>query len=152
MKIAFKPLVCVGSLWFMFSVNFLDQTPPKIVFVTEAEAIVGAPATPVSAAGVARRRTWGVIATEAAVATTEATATAAAASSQQQATAQQQAAVAQQQARPAGAPPIGAVVQTLPAGCTPVVVGGVSYSKCGGVFTRPLFRETTWSMVLQKNL
>ena len=29
------------------------------------------------------------------------------------------------------APPMGAIIVTLPAGCTTVRVGGVAYSKCG---------------------
>jgi hypothetical protein len=134
MKIAFKTVVFVGSLWFMFSVGFLDQIPPKIAFVSEAEAIIGAPFTPMSAAGVARRTTRRVVATEAAVATTTAaTATAAAAAS------------APKPAPPAAPPavsavPIGTVVQTLPAGCTSVAVSGVSYSDCGGVFYKAAFQ------------
>jgi hypothetical protein len=146
-KITFKTLVFIGSLWFMFSVDFVDQTSAKVVFLREAEAIVGAPLTPVSVAGVARRTTRRVVATEAAVATTTAAAASqqqaataqqqAAVAQQQQATAQQQAAVAQQQAKPAGAPPIGTVVPALPAGCASVVVNGVSYSDCGGVFYKP---------------
>jgi hypothetical protein len=135
MKIAFKTVVFVGSLWFMFSVGFLDQIPLKIAFVSEAEAIIGAPLTPMSAAGVARRTTRRVVATEAAVATTTAaTATAAAAAS------------APKPAAPPAAPPavsavpIGTVVQTLPAGCTSVVVSGVSYSDCGGVFYKAAFQ------------
>jgi hypothetical protein len=135
MKIAFKTVVFVGSLWFMFSVGFLDQIPLKIAFVSEAEAIIGAPLTPMSAAGVARRTTRRVVATEAAVATTTAaTATAAAAAS------------APKPAAPPAAPPavsavpIGTVVQTLPAGCTSVVVSGVSYSDCGGVFYKSAFQ------------
>jgi hypothetical protein len=86
MKIIYKTLVFIGALWFMFSVDFVYQTSAKVVFLREAEAIVGAPLTPVSVAGVARRTTRRVVATEAA-----------ASSQQQAATAQQQAAVAQQQ-------------------------------------------------------
>jgi hypothetical protein len=147
MKIIYKTLVFIGSLWFMFSVDFVDQTSPKVVFLREAEAIVGAPLTPVSVAGVARRTTRRVVATEAAAGSQQQAATAqqqqataqqqAAVAQQQQATAQQQAAVAQQQARPAGAPPIGTVAQALPSGCASVVVNNVSYSDCGGVFYKP---------------
>jgi hypothetical protein len=147
MKIIYKTLVFIGALWFMFSVDFMDQTSSKVVFPREAEAIVGAPLTPVSVAGVARRTTRRVVATEAAAGSQQQAATAqqqqataqqqAAVAQQQQATAQQQAAVAQQQARPAGAPPIGTVMPALPAGCASVVVNNVSYSDCGGVFYKP---------------
>jgi hypothetical protein len=135
MKIAFKTVVFVGSLWFMFSVGFIDQIPLKIAFVTEAEAIIGAPLTPMSCAGVARRTTRRVVETEAVVATTTAaTATAAAAAS-----------APKPAAAPAAPPavsavPIGTVVQTLPAGCTSVDVSGVSYSDCGGVFYKAAFQ------------
>jgi hypothetical protein len=132
MKIAFKTMAFVGPLWFMFSVGFFDQIPLKITFVSEAEAVIGAPLTPVSYAGVARRTTRRVVAAETAVATTTA-ATATAASTPKPA------------APPAAAPaasavPIGTVVQTLPAGCTSVVVNGVSYSDCGGVFYKTGFQ------------
>jgi hypothetical protein len=72
---------------------------------------------------------------------------------QQSATAQQQAAAAQQQsmtaqqqaaAAAAGTPlPVGAVVSTLPAGCTPKVVGGVEYHACGSNFYRAAFQGNT---------
>jgi hypothetical protein len=153
MKITFKTLVFMGALWLMFSVDFVDQTSAKKVFLREAEAVVGAPLTPGSAAGVARRTTRRVVGAEAAASSQQQQATAqqqqataqqqAAVAQQQQATAQQQAAVAQQQAtaqqqaRPAGAPPIGTVVPALPAGCTSVVVSGVSYSDCKGIFYKP---------------
>jgi hypothetical protein len=133
MKIGFKTLVFVLSLMVIMCVDFVDQTPPKVAFVREAEAIIGAPFTPLSYAGVARRTTRRVVATEAAVATTAAaSATAAAASAPQPA------------APPAStgpsAIPIGTVVQALPSGCTSVVVNGVSYSDCRGVFYKAAFQ------------
>jgi hypothetical protein len=155
MTSAFKTMVLAGFLCFMISVDFPDHNRPKIALVSEAEAIVGAPLTPVSAAGVARRTTRRVVATAAtttaaAAGSQQAQATAeqqaataqkqAEVAQQQEATAQQQAAVAQQQAGPSGAPPIGTVVQALPGGCASVVVSGVSYSDCGGVFYKAAFQ------------
>ena len=35
------------------------------------------------------------------------------------------------------APPAGAVISVLPAGCTTVVRGGVAYRQCGGAFYQP---------------
>ena len=70
----------------------------------------------------------------------------AAAAQQQAAAAQQQAAAAQQQAAApaAGKPlPVGTVVSTLPAGCTPKVVGGVEYRVCGNDFYRAAFQGST---------
>jgi hypothetical protein len=140
----------------------VDVTPDATLGLTlarEAAAIIGAPATPMSYAGVARRTTVRVATTTTAVAATSAAAasTAAATSTaaqqqavaqQQAATAQQQAAVAQQQAavaqqqaaQAAGSPPIGTVAQALPAGCTGVAKGGVEYYRCGTVFYRAAFQ------------
>jgi hypothetical protein len=118
----------------------------------QAQAIIGAPFTPMSYAGVARRTTRRVVAVEASAATaTSAAAQQQAATAQQQAataqqqaaTAQQQQAVAQQQAaaqRPAGAPAVGTVVTALPAGCTQVTKSGVAYQSCAGVFYRAAFQ------------
>jgi hypothetical protein len=133
MKIAFKTLVFILSLMFMFSVDFMAQPSPRVGFLKEAQAIIGMPFTPFSYAGVARRTTRRVVATEAAVATTAAaSATAAAASAPQPA--------APPAASSASAVPIGTVVQALPAGCTAVVVNGVSYSDCKGVFYKAAFQ------------
>jgi len=116
-----------------------------------AQAIVGAPLTPVSAAGVARRSTRRVVAVEAtavAAATTTAAATAstqqAATAQRQQAVAQQQAATAQQQAAVAqqqsGSPAVGSILTTLPPGCTQTTRNGVAYQECGGIFYRAAFQ------------
>jgi len=106
---------------------------------------------------VARRST----ARGAAAASTSATSQQQAATAQQQqATAQQQAASAQQQsataqqqqaaaARPAGAPPAGAVVNALPAGCKPETKSGVEYQNCGGVYYRSAFQGNNLVYVVQ---
>ena len=136
MKIVFKTMVFALSLMFLLSIDFTAQTSRKVTLVKEAQAIVGMPFTPVSAAGVARRTTRRVVATEAAVATTTAaTATAAAAAS-----APKPAAPPPTAAPAVSAVPIGTVVQALPAGCTSVAVGGVNYSDCGGVFYKAAFQ------------
>jgi len=59
---------------------------------------------------------------------------------QQSATAQQQALVAQQQAAGAAPLPLGVVVPTLPAGCTPKQVSGVEYQHCGANYYRTAFQ------------
>jgi hypothetical protein len=124
-------------------------------FMAEAEAIVGAPLTPGSVAGVARRTAYRSAASQSSAqsaAAQQQTATAqqqAATAQQQAATAQQQAAAAQppQAAAPQPAPaasgqaqPIGTVVTALPAGCTQTTVGGVQYSKCGATYYRAAFQ------------
>jgi Tfp pilus assembly protein FimV len=144
-------------------------SPFGFTLTGEAEAVVGAPLSPVSVAGVARRttrRTVAVAATApAATASSQQQATAQqqqATAQQQQATAQQQAATAQQQqaaaaaqqpaqaAPPAGAPAIGTIVSTLPAGCTSTQKGGVEYQKCGGVYYRAAFQSNNLVYVVQQ--
>jgi cytoskeletal protein RodZ len=141
----------------------------SLTLVRDAHAVVGAPATPMSYAGVARRTTRRAVAATTSAATT----TAAATSSQQAATAQQQQAVAQQQAatakqqqavatqqsvtaaqqaqaaRPAGAPPVGTVVPSLPGGCKSAPKDGVDYQDCGGVLYRSAFQGNNLVYVVQ---
>ena len=140
MKIVFKTLVFIGFLLFMFSVDSVNEISPKVVFVRDAEAIIGMPFTPMSYAGVARRTTRRVVATEAAVATTAAVA-ASTPKPPPPPPSTTVVVVAPPPAAPAAsAVPIGTVVQALPAGCKAVVVGGVSYSDCGGVFYKAAFQ------------
>jgi len=144
-----KALVVTTALPLLYLADVSPDAPSGLTLVRDAHAIVGAPMTPVSAAGVARRTTYRAVAAT--------SATAAAASQQQAATAQQQAATAQQQAatakqqsataqqqaaaaRPPGAPAIGTVVSTLPPGCKPEDKGGVEYQNCGGVYYRAGFQ------------
>lgn len=133
----------------------------------EAQAIVGAPLTPVSVAGVARRTTRRTVAatSTAAAASASASQQQAAAAQQQAAYSQQQAAMAQQQAAaaeaeaaearaeaaaaqqqaaqaPQGAKlPPGTVISALPAGCTSINIGGVDYFNCAGTFLRPAMQS-----------
>ena len=130
----------------------------------DAYAIVGAPMTPMSVAGVARRTTVVVASTtaaSAAAASQQQAATArqqSATAQQQSATAQQQAATAQQQtaaaqqqaaARPPGAPAVGSMVSALPAGCRPETRSGVEYQNCGGVYYRAAFQGNNLVFVVQ---
>ena len=102
--------------------------------VKPAQAIVGAPLTPVSVAGAARRTTRRVVATEAAMVTTTAV------------VASTSAAAAAKAPHPVAPPPpppaitIGSVVPTLPGGCQPATVSGISYSYCNGVYYRAGFQ------------
>jgi len=114
-----KALVVATALPLLYLAEAAPDADPGLTLLREARAVVGAPLTPMSVAGVARRS-----AARVAVASTSATA------QQQAATAQQQAAAA----RPAGAPPAGAVVNALPAGCKPETRNGVEVQNCGGVY------------------
>jgi len=151
-----KALVVATALPLLYLAAVAPDAPLGLTLIGEAHAFVGAPATPMSVAGVARRST-----VRAASASTAATSQQQAATAQQQqatgqqqaATAQQQAATAQQQqaaaARPAGAPPAGAVVNALPAGCKPETKSGVEYQNCGGVYYRSAFQGNNLVYVAQ---
>jgi hypothetical protein len=143
-----------------------DVTPDAVLgfrLLSDANAVVGAPVTPGSVAGVARRTTRRTVAVASTSTATTSSAQAAttqqqsataqqqsATAAQQSATAQQQTAAAQQQATAAQqpqAPPaagqplaLGTVVAALPAGCTQMTSGGVQYSKCGANYYRAVFQ------------
>jgi hypothetical protein len=160
-----KAFVITMALPLLYLGGVAPDAPAGLTLLQEAHSVVGAPLTPVSVAGVARRTTRRVVvaetsATQAAAASTAATAQQQAATAQQQsATAQQQSATAQQQtataqqqaaaARPAGAPASGAVVTALPAGCKPETRGGVEYQNCGGVYYRAAFQGNNLVYVVQ---
>jgi hypothetical protein len=75
----------------------------------------------------------------------------AAASQQQAAAAQQQAAASQSQAGASGSTlPLGTVVSTLPGGCTPTPIGGVTYYYCGGNFYQAVYEGSTLKYVTTK--
>lgn len=154
MKKNCKRLMFGVSVALLLLADVAPQLPLGVSLIPEAAAIVGAPLTPVSYAGVARRTTRRVVAVEATAAT------AAAASAQQAAAAQQQQALAQQQAattqkqqaettRPAGAPPIGSVITALPTGCVSAPKDGIEYFNCGGVFYRTAFQGNNLVYVAQ---
>lgn len=152
-----KGLVLAASLPFLLMADFAPQAPFGFTPVREALAVIGAPLTPMSYAGVARRTTRrAVVMTESTVAAEQQAATAqqqAATAQQQAATAQQQAATAQQQqamaARPAGAPPVGAIVSALPEGCVSAPRDGIEYYNCEGVFYRSAFQGNNLVYVVQ---
>jgi hypothetical protein len=130
-KRTLKPLVLGSALAALFAADLAPDAPLGFRFVGDAHALIGRPLTPVSYAGVARRTTRRVVATEATVATA-ATASAAAA------------AAAQPKPPPppaAGPVPIGTVVQALPPGCVATPISGVEYYNCApGVYYRAVFQ------------
>jgi hypothetical protein len=160
-----KALVVTIALPLLYLAGVSPDATGTLTLVQEARAVVGAPLTPVSAAGVARRTTRRVVvaestATQASAANSAAAQQQAATAQQQSATAQQQSATAQQQAataqqqaatapRPPGAPAVGAVVATLPAGCKPETKNGVEYHNCGGVYYRAAFQGNNLVYVVQ---
>lgn len=97
----------------------MDMTGAGIRIVSDAEAIVGRPATPVSYAGVARRTTYRAAET---VAVTSAAASASAPPPQATTLA------------------VGTAVAALPGGCVPATIGGVAYQKCGNVYYQAAYQ------------
>ena len=160
-----KAVVITIALPLLYLTGVSPDAPASLTLVPEARAVVGAPLTPVSAAGVARRTTRRVVvaessATQASAATTATAQQQAATAQQQSATAQQQSATAQQQSataqqqqaaasRPPGAPAVGAVVSALPAGCKPETRNGVEFQNCGGVYYRAAFQGNNLVYVVQ---
>ena len=125
MRKVIKTFLFVGFVVFVCAVDLSDINAPELTFVNNAEAIIGAPRTPMSYAGVARRsvRRGGV-----AVAVAPPPPTVVVVNTPPPA------------APPVTTVPVGTVVQALPAGCTSVTVGGVNYSDCGGVFYKTAFQ------------
>jgi hypothetical protein len=154
-----KAFVVTIALPLLYLAGASPDASGGLTLVQEARAVVGAPLTPVSAAGVARRTTRRVVVAESSAANSAAAQQQAATAQQQSATAQQQSATAQQQAataqqqaaaaRPPGAPAAGAVVAALPAGCKQETRSGVEYQNCGGVLYRAAFQGNNLVYVVQ---
>ena len=135
MTTVLRTLLFVCFLLLMFSIDVLNEIPSNVTFLSEAEAFIGRPLTPLSFAGVARRTTRRVVGTTAVVATSTAAAT-------QPTTVIVEQAPAQPAAQATTAVPIGTIVQALPSGCTSVPVQGVNYFNCAGVYYMPSFQGT----------
>jgi hypothetical protein len=157
MKTFLLPIVLTVSLLLMSIADFLPESPLRLGFVSDAEAIIGLPRTPFSVAGVARRSMYreAAVATTAAVTTAAATSAAAANAAAANAAAEQaaaantaaaQAAAANAAAAAAAAHqassalPIGTIVPSLPPGCSSTVISGVNYFNCAGVYYRAGFQ------------
>jgi hypothetical protein len=162
--ISLRKALAYGAAFVVLSgAEVAPESPLGLRLMSEAQAIVGAPLSPASVAGVARRttrRTVAVVGTEEAAAASSQQAAVAqqqaataqqqsATAAQQSATAQQQSAAAQQTAASATPPaagqalPLGTVVPALPAGCSQTSQGGVEYYKCGPDYYRTAFQGST---------
>jgi hypothetical protein len=145
------------ALVFVSIADFLAESPLRLGFVSDAEAIIGLPRTPLSFAGVARRSMYREAAVASTVAVTSAAAAnaaganmayanAAAAQAAAANTAAAQAAAANAAAAAAAAQqaaaglPLGTMVSSLPPGCTSTVINGVNYFNCAGVYYRAGFQ------------
>lgn len=153
MKKFSMPIVVTVSLIISVA-EFLPESQLRLGFVKNAEAIIGRPLTPMSYAGVARRSMYREAAVASTVAVTSAAAANAAAANMAYANAAaaqaaaENAAAAQAaaanaaaaQRAPGAAVPIGTVVPNLPSGCNSIVIGGVNYFNCAGVYYRAGFQ------------
>lgn len=132
MKKRSQTFLIVGSLMALLLLDGPAWLPVPDAFVGEANAIIGRPITPVSYAGVARRTSRRVVrrnvAYSSAAAATYTTAPAPAPAQPASPPTYQ----------PAGAPPIGTVVNQLPSGCVSSPRNGIEYFNCGGVYYRPV--------------
>jgi len=126
-KHAFKPLILATALGALIAADLATDSHFGLRLISDASAIIGVPLSPVSYAGVARRTTRRVVATEATVATEEKAAAAAQPKPPPPA--------------PAGPVPLGTVVHALPAGCAATPIKGVEYYNCApGVYYRAVFQ------------
>ena len=144
MKIT-APMLVAGSMLLLPIAELVPYFPIGFGLVGEAQAVVGRPATPVSAAGVARRtavRTTAVVTSSAAASSAAASSAAAAPPAPAQAPAPAPSTGA--------APAVGTVVGSLPTGCVSAPVGGVEYYLCNGVYYRAAFQGDTLVYVVQK--
>lgn len=139
----------------MLSIVLVFLSVAELGFVKNAEAIIGMPWTPYSFAGAARRSMYAEAAYGAAAANAAAMNAAAAnaayanaaaaqaaaanAAAAQAAAAQASAAAAAAHAAAAGLP-VGTIVPNLPPGCQSIVISGVNYFNCNGVYYRGGFQ------------
>ena len=155
MKNFLMPITLSAALLLVSVTDFQPDSPLRLGFVSNAQAIIGMPMTPLSYAGVARRSmyreaAWNAAAINAAAANSaaanmayanaaaaQAAAANAAAANAAAANAAAAAAAAQ---RAQAALPIGSTVPYLPPGCTSTVISGVSYFNCAGVYYRAGFQ------------
>jgi hypothetical protein len=154
----FLMLVMLSAALVIVSVaDYPPDSSLRLGFVRSAEAIIGMPWTPMSVAGVARRSMYREAAVASTVAVSNAAvmnaaaanaayanaaaaqAAAANAAAAQAAAANAAAAAAASQSAQAGLP-IGTMVPNLPSGCNSMVIGGVNYFNCGGVYYRAGFQ------------
>ena len=129
-----------ASFMFCFSIDVNLGSSPRVYFIKDAKAIVGAPLTPGSVAGTTRRVARRTIRRRTAVVAGTAAAAGAAAAS---ATASSNVVVtepAAPSAKSGTAVPVGTIIPTLPDGCKSVVINGATYFNCADVHYKPAFQ------------
>jgi hypothetical protein len=126
-KSAFVLLIFGATLMVINPTNWPES------YLSEAEARVGRPLTPVSVGGVARRTGRRSIYATSAATTAVVVATTAVVASQPVAVVQQPVTVVEQTA----ALPIGSTLPSLPSGCNSKTINNSSYFTCGGNWYKP---------------
>ena len=117
-------------LFAMMCMDLAPEAPLRFQFVRDAAAIIGI------APGGSMVRRHAIMRT-AAVASSSANANAAATANANAAAANANAAAASAQAPPpAGPPPVGTIVTTLPPGCATDTLNNVEYQRCGSTYYR----------------
>lgn len=139
-----KPLILGLTAIALLALDTKADNPAAIGFIPAAQAIIGRPMTPMSYAGVARRTAFrapvamadtAAVARTAAYATTAAVVTTAAVASTAAVVGSEEMAAASQPVLE-----VGTTVAALPGGCESVLVNGISYQKCGGVYYRAAYQ------------
>lgn len=156
MKKSITSILLVAGLFCLPVASFQPDAPVKLTFVSDAQAIIGMPWTPLSYAGVARRTMYreaafnaaavnaaaaNAAAANMAAANAAAAQAAAANAAAAQAAAANAAAAAANAQRAAAALPVGSTVPYLPPNCTSTMINGVDYFNCGGVYYRAGFQS-----------
>jgi len=132
-----KPITLAAGFASLLILADMSNMPYQLSFVQEASAVV---VRRVAVAPVAR--TAVVVGTTAAVASSSANAaaaananaTAAANANAAAANANAAAAAAKQPNAPAGPPPVGTIVTSLPPGCSGTKLNGIDYQRCGPTY------------------
>lgn len=131
MQTAFR-LIAVPATLLLLIGGALDERPLASFLIGEAHAIIGAPLTPLSYAGVARRTTRRAVVYSSAARETVVV-------SQP---------VVSQPAVSHSAIPVGTVVTALPGQCSQLVANNVTYSNCGGVYYKAAFQGSNLVFVV----
>jgi hypothetical protein len=128
----------------MMSMVVVSESPPRLGFFRNAEAIIGV----LFGGSVARRHAivGAEVATTTAVAASSANASAAAAAN---------AAAAKPPPpppapTPAGPLPVGTIVTTLPPGCATTVLNNVEYQRCGATYYRAAMQGSNLVFIVQQ--
>jgi len=146
-----RTLSSAAVITVLFNLGLNDDG--SISVFRQAQAVIGAPLTPVSYGGVARRTTRRTVYVASSSSSAAAAANSAAAAEAEQAAqeaqiAATQATAAAEQAQVAAAQsaggtlPIGSTVPSLPSGCDSRTVNDQSYFVCGANWFRPAMQES----------